>query len=353
MSYITTRMTASHHDAVLRLWKENMAALQTSDVLTERFRWFYQENPAGAVETVVALQGPDAAVVGCASAFPRTIKVGGDELKAGVPVDFAVSRAHRTGAAALGIQRGLLAESASAFDFFCGFPNKAALPVLQRVGYRKFATSRAWIKPLTATYKLAQYVKPRFALRAAAVVPNLWLTAADAWRLPRGPRVSVEFTGRADERFDLLWARARNNYAVAGERSSAYLNWRYTGFRTLKYSFFCVSRMGSTDLLGYIAFYRRGNKVYVGDLFATDMQDTAERVLLEFSKRLRRDGLDSIFLGYAGNADFERRLERLGFILRPNLERSMVAFTKKTTDEQTSLLLDKDQWYLFDGEMDI
>lgn len=353
MSYRAARLVPSQQEAVLGLWRDNLADLQADDSLDQRYRWLHAENPAGRVETVVAVHEPDGAVVGCASAFPRMITVDGCELKAGVPVDFAVARTHRTAGAALSIQRALLAE-ASGFSFFCGFPNKSALPVLQRVGFKPFATAGAWVKPLTANYKIAGYVAGRLPIAVASAAPNLWLRGADRWRVRGRARVTGEFLDRADGRFDALWEAARHNHSVTGVRTSAYLNWRYAGFRARKYAFFCVSGRDATDLIGYVAFTRRDNKVYVGDLFATDMGDAAASVLLEFSRQLRRQRVDSIFLGYAGNVDFEALLQAQGFIRRPRIEgRSMVAHTGSTTPEQSRRLLDKSQWHLFDGEMDI
>lgn len=352
-AYRVERMAPAQRDAVLGLWAENMAALHHSPVLRERYRWLHDENPAGAGDTVVATHGEPATVVGCASALPRTVRVAGADLRAGIPVDFSVSRAHRTAAAALGIQRELLAAGRSSFDFFYGFPNRSALPILQRVGYRRFATSRSWIKPIRANYKVAQYVRPRALANVAAIAPNAWLRAADYLRLGRAAPAGGEVVHRADDRFDRLWLAARDRYAIAGERTAAHLNWRYTGFQPVEHGLFAVPAGAGRELAGYVAFAIKGNKVHVADLFALDMQETAEHVLLEFSRFLRREGLDSIFLGYAGDGAFEKRLERLGFIHRPGAERHMVAITRTTTPEQQQLLLDGSQWHLFEGEMDI
>lgn len=352
LAYRTQRMTPAQRPSLLHLWNENFAALHGSDILAERYHWLYERNPNGAVDTVLAMHG-ESTVVGCASAFPRTVRLAGADVRAGIPGDFSVLRPHRTAAAALGIQRGLLAAGGPPFDFFCGFPNAAALPVLLRVGYRRLATSRSWVKPITANYKVAQYVRPRLLADAAAVVPNVWLRAADRVRLGRRSRPGGEVLQRADERFDRLWLSARDRYAVAGERSSVYLNWRYTGFRGLKHEFFAIPADRAAALAGYVVFTRRRTKVYVADLFAHDMEDTAELLLLEFSRYLRHEGVDSIFLGYAGSPAFEARLARLGFILRPAAERHMVAIGRSTTSEQDSVLFDGSQWHLFEGEMDI
>jgi hypothetical protein len=350
MAYSFARMTSEHEGAVLRLWQDNMAGLGNGAVLTDRLRWLYRDNPAGPTDTVVALSDADE-VVGCASAFPRNYYLRGTPLRAGVPVDFAVSRKHRTAAAALGLQRALVGPQ-STFDFLCGFPNRAALPVLQRVGFKPFAAACAWIKPLRANYKIEPVLKNLYATAAVAALPNAWLRASDAQRARR-ERLSGEFAARADERFDSLWARASRHYAVVGERTAAHLNWRYAAFPGGAYEFFLATQPGKSELVGYVAFQRRAGKVFIGDLFAIDMEESAERVLLEFGRHLRDHGADSIFVGYAGNEGFERRLQRLGYIRRALGPRSMVGLPRTTDPEQSKLLVDRDHWFLFDGEMDI
>ena len=56
-----------------------------------------------------------------------------------------------------------------------------------------------------------------------------------------GEALDPEIVDRADARFDRLWERARHHYGLAGERTSAYLNWRYAEFTTARHRFFCLT----------------------------------------------------------------------------------------------------------------
>ena len=75
---------------------------------------------------------------------------------------------------------------------------------------------------------------------------------------------------------------------------SAYLNWRYAEHATNRYRFFCLLRDG--QLHGYIAFSTSRNSALVDDLFAIDMTQTADRLLLHFARRMRRERCATFFV---------------------------------------------------------
>jgi len=342
-------MRPEHRDEVIRFWGEHVAPAAASDSVAARYCWTHTLNPAGPPATVLALAQEGAEVVGCGSAYPRTVHVAGEDLRAGMLADLAVARAHRTAGAALGIQRALVTDRESAYAFLFGFPNKSALPILKRVGCRPLAALHDWIKPLTALYKTRAIVGVEWAARATAAPVDWYLRAGDAWRRSDKSEIHSEIIDRADDRFDQLWRRARSRFVVAGERTAKYLNWRYT--RAGGYQFFCLSR--ASDLIGYVAFLTRSDKVFIVDLFALDMEETAEQLLLHFARSMRRAGLQSVCVGYAGNQAFASRLKRTGFIPRPGAERTVVLLAKGTTERQGALLFDPENWYLFSGEIDL
>jgi hypothetical protein len=349
--YATLSAEPQHADALRRLWRDNFAGLRERTSLVDRYRWAYEQNPAGPPNTVLAFAPDGHDPIGCGSIYTRQISIGGTALRAGIPADLAVERAHRTAAAALGIQRSLVADTSDRAAFFVGFPNASALPILQRVGYTPFAAARAWVKPLSAQYKIRPYVKSKGIARLAAAPIDLYLKAADAVRGRHAGGAGAEIVDRADARFDRLWERAMRTHAVAGERTSAYLNWRYADSVTARYRFFCLTHGG--ELLGYVAFTDVNDKVFVADLFALDMERGAEHLLLEFAKAMRREQCQSVYLSYAGNARFAERLARVGFIPRATRGRKLVALCRHITPDQKRAVMDPDNWYLFDGEMDV
>jgi hypothetical protein len=351
--YVTARMDpAEHRDAVLELWKQNLSDERIRNVLDRRFDWFYRSNPEGQPRTVLAIHRPSGDVVGCGSLFPRRMWMLGTPITVGIPADFAVTARHRIGGAALSIQRALIDTEREGFAFLLGFPNRHSVKILERAGYHAIGLSEGWVKPLRAQYKLERYMH-RVVARGAAAPIDAYLALADAIRPQGRTRHRAELLARADERFDRLWARAAPNYRITGERTAAYLNWRYAEFPTESHQFFCLSEPESGELVGYMAFLARGRKIFVADFFALDMRESAARLLTRFGRAMRRAGRDSVFIGHAGAAEFDARLRRLGFYPSTDRDRQLVAWTGDCAPEVQQLVADRESWHLFEGEMDI
>jgi hypothetical protein len=349
MAYALRRFEPRDRDALLRLWRENLVTLADGAVGPPRYRWAYEQHPHGCPFTVLAETGNE--VVGCGSLYPRTIHARKTELTTGMPSDFAVDRKHRIGGAAMMLQRHLVTETTSGFRALLAFPNKAARPILQRAGYKSLVGALAWVKPLRVNHKLRQILGSSILAGLAAAPINLALRLSDAWRARTWSNDRVEVVERADGRFDDLWQRAVTQYAIVGERTSAYLNWRYADHSTNRYRFFCLLNTNRLD--GYIAFRTDRNSALVEDLFAVDMTETADRLLIHFARHMRKEGRSTVFVVYGGNVDFEKRLAALGFIRRGDADREFLVYLRDLPSETSALLTNSQNWYLFDGEMDI
>jgi hypothetical protein len=174
--------------------------------------------------------------------------------------------------------------------------------------------------------------------------------------LARGGRVDSELVDAADGRFDDLWARARHDL-VLGERSSAYLNWRYAELGTLKYRFFCMLDRRDGRLLGYAVYTVRKNKVDVADLFCEDFEGTLDVLLLEFCQAMRRAGHVAVGMIYVGPPSFGERMRSLGFFPR-TLPKGVgsrwliVHLDSRFPEELRQKLLDANSWLMTDGELD-
>jgi hypothetical protein len=295
-------------------------------------------------------------------------------------------------------------------DFLYAFPNRASFPIFQRAGYKKVGEASMWVKPLTTAYKIdelaagseddrramAAAIVHRAAERAGAAIPSprwrdLWSGALPVWledrfvdaiESPESPLVRAavraadaalaardramilmqrraagdELTTAADLRFDDLWARARLRI-IAGERSAAYLNWRYATFKTIDYRFFCLTEAGGTRLLGYVVYTLQGNKAVVADLFCEDFDALFELLVLRFSERMRQEGHDAVGIVYVGAPSFAERLSRIGFFARqlPKAvgSRWLIVHTDASFPEELRKeVLDPERWFMPDGELD-
>ena len=353
-----------HREALAALWRENMSDARIGDVVPERIRWLYERNPAGSAITWLGVVTGSESVVGCGTVFPRRVLVDGLLVSAGVLADFAVTKTHRVAGAALAIQRAVAKGSFPAgVQFLYGYPNAKSVAIFERLGYRRVGESTFWVKPLRSAYKVRERVQSPVFAGALSTVLDGGLDVADkalalvhrARRRVRGDNASYETVEveRADARFDDLWTRARTAFSVMGEKTAAYLNWRYTDFTTRRHDFFCLLDRATGQLCAYAVYSVHEDKALIADLFGERLDVTATELLLRLSQHLRRKGVSSLMFSYLGPDDFGETLKASGFLRRPGA-RSMIAYVDSSSPEGLRrAVFDRDAWFMIDGELDI
>jgi hypothetical protein len=329
MSYtvVPMRMDEQHREALLRLWKENSFDPRANDCAAERFAWLYEDSATHDAGTWLAIDRETDAVIGCASTFRSDRHMRGHLVGAGVPAVFFVDRRHRVAAAALGLQRALVAGGcAMGLDVLVGKPNRSARAVCDRVGYQTVAALHDWVRVLWGDNSLSN-------------------------RRPGGD--ADDILSAADGRFDDLWHRAKDRFPMIAVKTSAFLNWRYSAFRE-NYRFYCLERHDDRRLLGYIVFYAMKDGVVITDLFCEEPSGPIlENLLSGFCARMKTEGQVWISVWYAGPASFEDCLARAGFS-RGKHQRDLLAYVNPDAGAGLRARIgDRDSWFIFGGEMDV
>ncbi len=355
MAYATRALDLdAHHEALTRLWAENMSDRAIAAVTAERVRWLYEQNPEGPPTTVVVVDEGGAGLVGCATVMPRRLQLGGRDVRAGMLCDFAVARRHRVGGPALMLQRALIeAARRDGYDFVWGYPNKNSLPICKRVGYTHVAESSSWVRPLRTEPILRRYA-PGPAAGAGGALLDASLALAEggaALALALG-RVGAH-VARVDTRFDALWERGRGAYDITGARDAAFLRWRYEEFPTARHYTFGLTHRSSGALAGY-ATYRAlpGGRVHVTDLFCEDPARQLDALLLRLVGATRAAGYASVAIDLIAGEDVYARLRRLGFVRRPET-RPFVVQPLALTGAALEAVADRRRWYMIDGDLDV
>ena len=332
MSYkVIPFQTEVHRQALLNLWKDNFKPLHGDGYVDKRFVWLYHENPFGSARTWIALEPRSDAVIGAGTIFPFHRYVGGRLVKTGVTVDFAVDKKHRVGGAALAIQRAVTRGSFEiGFDFLLGKPNEKAQPIFERVGYQSIGDAQSWTKLLGTEDE-----------RTGA--PDLSI-------------YSDEMLTVADERFDELWNAARSGYVIIGDKSTAFLNWRYGYVKEQGYRFYCLLSRENLRLLGYLVFYplKKGRAFFIEDVFCERGAGAIiDNLLLGFASRMKMRGVEWIGLSYTGAPWFKEHLQRLGFRHGQHRYKLSVYAGPHLPSELVQQILDENNWFIFGGEADI
>jgi RimJ/RimL family protein N-acetyltransferase len=317
-----------HRDALRRLWRDNSYDSETNVYAAERFDWLYRDNGAGDAQTWLAIDSESQRVIGCGSVFRSNRSFRGQIVAAGVPAVFFVDKEHRLAGAALAIQRAVLAGGCrSGIDVFVGKPNRSARAICDRVGYRPVGDLQEWVRVVWGDDSLSAS--------------------------PRASDYADEIVSAADERFDRLWDRAKKHYPLAAEKTAAFLNWRYAGFKE-NYRFYCLLRRDDRRLLGYVVFYAMADGAVITDLLCDEPSGpTFHNLLLGFCSRMKTEGHVWVSLLYTGMPAFEDRLEQVGF-RRGKHKTTLLAYLNPCAEAGfRNDMLDKNNWFIFAGEMDV
>jgi len=310
---------ARHRDALLALWAENTYDPRTNPGAMERFTWLYGSPDRSC--TWIAIETSSDSVIGACSVFRANRWVDGRPVQAGVMNLFMIDAKHRTGAAALSLQRALAAGCHEAgFDLVLIKLSHHRMPVFIRGGFKRVGTVRKWRR---------------------------WLDGDDAGSRRRVDSCRQEIVFAADARFDALLETTRLQGRIVGETTSAYLNWRYTGFRD-NYRYYCLLHQDDGRLLGYVVYHRMNEGAIVADIGCESLCGPAiEELLAGFSEAMRNDGCAWITVAYLGHSSFEDRLRRLGFEPMKSIkDRPLLAYADaRLSPETLGSLFESRNWF--------
>ncbi|MEC4686297.1 MAG: GNAT family N-acetyltransferase [Nitrospirota bacterium] len=337
-----------NRDDLLPVLKRNL-----KDISEERYVWNYTASPHGQAHCWLASEEDSGRCVGSGSLFPRRIYVLGKAVYGAIAGDFAVDREHRAYGPALGLQRTIQsAHKDNGLEFIYGVPNKLSEPIFLRIGYSELGKYNRYIKILKAEYKLRHYLPPAPVARIFSGIIDLGLKGFSRESRYRRPRnVSIEMPVFFDERFDLLWKKALSQFKIAGERNSEALSWRYKESPHHDYSIFAFIDH-EQYIHGYIVYYTENNACYIADVLFVDAESIGDSLFAEFILYMRREGIGSISIRYLGGGMLTRQLKNFGFFLVKEEDSSMLVYSDKTSP-LTPYLLQGDNWYFLEGDLDI
>lgn len=344
MSYdVRTADVHANRADILRLWHGSLR-----DADAERYRWIYETNPQGAVGCWVVNDAGGGAA-GVAAAFPHTLHGSTRPWRAGVAGDFVVDKAHRAMGPALMLQKALVRScvQGAEFDVVYGLANKAARAVQVRAGFKDLGPATDLRKVIRSAGVLAR----RYGSLGRAAAPVVDTAIA---LIERGSRQSTHLLRCAeiasfDSRFDEFWGRVAPSLPLTGERSSRYLNWRFRENPHIRYHTLTAERADTGALAGYLVWYVREGELIVADVLTDEASDALVVLAAHALKRARQAGAESVRLRYFGAPDRFRALDRLGFRASESGRHVVMCVSAAAASD---LRLDRDSWYLLEGDAD-
>jgi hypothetical protein len=209
---------------------------------------------------------------------------------------------------------------------------------------------------LTKPLKSYEYIEKRIHTRVVSqalskVVDSVFKGFSKESRYKRSDQYIAELTSGFDERFDYLWQAVAGRFAIIGERTSRYLEWRYLRSPHHQHEIFALSDKSGDRLCGYIVFHTEGNRTFIDDMLSLDMENAFDVLLSEFLLVQRDKGVAAVMVRFAGLSGVREKLIGFGFFVR-QMEEKVTVFTPQTHEDE-SLILNYDSWYLMPGDKDI
>jgi hypothetical protein len=364
---VSAEPTEPNRESLCRLWRDNLELEQTPGA---KFDWLYRAAPVPN-DAVFMLRAVDelgkVSDVGTCGVIPRRYWAAGQVARFGVIGDLAVDLEHRRLLPALGLTRAVFAAVGRDFDVAYGFPNQKADRTMLRAGFRELGRMRRYVHVLhhaVYVHRVAERVPrlPRLLARAlqgpmAARIAGALLDVAglssNARSLVHAAMTHrLEWADGFDETFDQLWENARSEYAVVGERTSAFLRWRYPRATIAKLLRRGSRSAGEGTLVAYaiVELDRANGTAHLRDLFG---HHSAFGPLIDLLlPALHARGAASVSVRLLGAPEVLLALESRGFELRDEGGVVIVAVGAKQR-ELAAVFESAANWHLFDEDEDV
>ena len=218
-----------------------------------RFDWMMNGNPAGPANWFFAFSDQDEDLAGTISVMPIIIRQDGRPVRAGILGDLMIGEKYRVFGPALQLPKEVLQRLSDLnMDFVYTVPNPASTKLIQKVGMKKLLQLKFFVRPVDFSYYV-QKLKPQIAkplLRFAA--PVCKMLSRCTYASTRTIReITIQEIDRFADRLDSLNLRIRKQCGFIGDKTAAYLKWRY--FLNPQFNFILLGYMSdnSDDLKGY------------------------------------------------------------------------------------------------------
>lgn len=326
------------------LW---LGSLTESQWLEPKHAWFYQGHVTEVPRVQALCHGDEAKVVGVGAVGARMLMCEGQALRAGIRVDFAVAPQHRTLFPAMQLQRAVAVDGLAHDDLLYGVPNASAEKVLRRIGFNREISVVRYARIVGWGAYLSKVMPGWMALpcgKVAEAVHQAYL------RIKR-----VLFAGsdgdwlsQFDERFDRLWQQCAQGTSLIGERSGAYLHWRFGQIPYKQHDIFALTHRGSGRLQGYAVIMPDGDTWHIQDLLVEGHDPLLiDALITRLSIEAHNQGVTSLSFCFAGPQSVVQALQDTG--CRPRESRPVFVSWPDASEHRALLMRD---WYFTAADED-
>lgn len=114
-----------------------------------------------------------------------------------------------------------------------------------------------------------------------------------------------------DERFDILWHKAKQHYNIISKRDSAHLKWRYLDHPDIQHRLLVF--INQEEILGYVVFKKYGNELQILDILTINNWEIGRALMQNVINIAVKDKCDAVSLWLNVTDPLHLVLEQFGF----------------------------------------
>lgn len=344
---VVTGNVSTDKPLLAELWERNLGG---NSAMRDKVEWYYTGNPSGTGQCFLLNAANDEGeteTVGSASVGVRLLHTRNRIYRAALLGGLVVNQEHRTLFPAMQLMRSVKRSCAEAYDITYAFPNEMSVGLCEKNRYYTLGDIKRFVRVLDYTPYLQRKGLPYPLARLGDGLIRL-LPVARRFRLHSTEQVIMlkGFASRIDE----LWERARDNYPIIGNRTSALLDWRFRQYPVEEAFVMALADRGGDRLKAYAVIVKDGEVARVKD-FLGDSPESIGRLLANLPQPLRHDGYSSLSLRYLGGEAMEQVIQDAGYKERLDKRQVILDVSGLSEDEQ-ALFQDKGNWHLTDADED-
>ncbi|MCP4580782.1 MAG: GNAT family N-acetyltransferase [candidate division Zixibacteria bacterium] len=332
---------------ILRFWRENFPGWPDG-----KYSMFYVNNPYGQAISWLVRETSETEAIAANAILPRRMNINGDFEMEAIVSDFGVNIDHRGKGAALLLQNTLVEyHNQSDFGFLYATPNHISEKVFRKANFKIIGKVIRMIKIFKTEEYIKRFIKiPFIAKPLSKPLDFILKLISREGRFKKKEEYKTEILSEFDKRFDDLWSEAMPNYSVIGERTSNFLNWRFTNCPYIEYKIFTLTHIETNRIHGYIVYQSLENEIYFEDLFQINTDEALDILLSEFLIYQRSQGANTVTFYYFGCDKVISKFHSFGFSTRKDYHVMAVRLNPKCTNE--SMILDRNNWHFLNGDND-
>jgi GNAT superfamily N-acetyltransferase len=248
--WVSSRYSPEDAQDSLQLLRKASAEIEAASPAYQE--WQYQRNPVGPAIATLAREGETGRLIGQVVTIPIRVRLSGKVRVASLSLEPVIDPAYQGRGVLAGLLKDVCALSAEAgIAFTYGFPNQASYSTfVNKAGFRNIGSVPLLVRPLDPERLAAKTTHSRVLAKTASVARRVWRTPAPAPRQEAVPGLEIGEVNSFDSSFVLFWDRVQHRFPVMVVRDPAYLNWRFTGVPTRRYTTF-VAR-SEDEIRGFI-----------------------------------------------------------------------------------------------------